>query len=345
MIKSITFTNRFGRSLHCDLFEPEFSNIAITNITGLGPGKSTIKVNDIATSDGGIFSSARMGARNIVFTFRFVDYDSDYNYVPIEDTRKLSYEFFMPKTQIRTIIETDRGRKYSITGYVESNEPSIFSKDESTTVSLICPGYYFKMDSDVGNSQHATILGQGYFEFPFSNESTDGVKLIQFGSVETTSTYDLYYDGDSENGFTLEVQFTGNVVNTITIDNTPIGNTSQRDIGIGHNTSNYPRWSDTDISSGYIDLDMDVLSRLLSDVYSDPVYSSGNKIVITSMTGNKSITFVTSEGDTYNILDSVTHLDWLKLYPGYNHFRVSADNASLGHFRVEAFFDVLYAGV
>jgi hypothetical protein len=345
MIESITFTNRFGRSLHCNLREPEYSNIAITDITGLGPGKSTMKINDIATSDGGIFSSARMGARNIVFTFRFIEYDPDYAYVPVEDSRRLSYEFFMPKTQIRVIIRTDRGREFTINGYVESNEPTIFSNQESSTVSLICPGYYFKMVSDTGDQQHETILGNGLFEFPFSNESTDGQKKIQFGEAERISTYELYYDGDTENGFELRITFLGNIVNEISVDNIPVGNTYNGDVGIGNDYINYPGWTDLDISSSFVHIDISALATLLSSVYSDPIYTNGNRIIITSQTGNKSVTFATFDGDMYNILDGVDHLDWLKLYPGYNRFRVSTDQASVGHFRVEAYFNTLYAGV
>ena len=344
MIKSITFTNRFGRSLHCNLWEPEHSHIAITNITGLGPGKSTIKVNDIATSDGGIFSSARMSFRNIVFTFRFLDYNQDCSYVPIEDTRRMSYEFFMPKSQIRTIVETDRDKKYVIYGYVESNEPTIFAETATATVSLICPGYYFKMISDISDSQNAVLVGNGLFEFPFSNESLDR-KLIQFGAATPVSTYDLYYDGDCENGFELVISFFGNAVNEILIDNIPIGNANAGDVGIGNDFVNYPIWVDPDISSGYISFDISELATLLSEVYTDPIYSDGNRIVITTMTGNKSVTFITANNDMYNILDGAEHLDWLKLYPGYNHFRISTDQPSVGHFKVEANFDTIYAGV
>lgn len=344
MIKSLTFTNRFGRSLHCSLFEPEHSNIAITNIDGLGPGKSNVTVNDIATSDGGIFSSARMSFRNIVFSFYFIDHDFDGKYIRVEDIRKLSYEFFMPKTQIRTIIETDHGRNYVIYGYVESNEPTIFSSKASSTVSLICPDYYFKMIGDLGDLQTATLLGTGCFEFPFSNESLDR-KLIEFFIVEAAHEYDLYYDGDSENGFELEIMFLGESVNYFTISNEPIGNSALGDVGFDE-LLNYPAWHDLELSSAYIQIYISDVADILSDSYtSDPIYAAGNKIVISTLTGKKSVTFITSGGDEYNILDGVRHIDWVKLYPGYNHFVVATDNVSAGRFRVDAKFNTLYSGV
>ena len=343
MIKSLTFTNRFGRSLHCNLFEPEHSNIAITNIDGLGPGKSNVTVNDIATSDGGIFSSARMSFRNIVFTFYFIDHDSEGNYVRVEDVRRLSYEFFMPKTKIRVVVETDHGKNYVIYGYVEYNEPTIFSKQSSSSVSLICPDYYFKMIGDTGDLQTAMLLGSGSFEFPFSNESLSR-KMIEFSVIEAAHEYDLYYDGDSENGFELEIMFLGDSVSYVTISNEPIGNSEQGNVGFDE-FINYPAWHDLELTS-YIQIYLSDIEEILSEIYtSDPIYAAGNKIIISTLTGKKSVTFVTYGGDEYNILDGIRHIDWIKLYPGYNHFTIATDNASAGRFRVEAHFNTLYSGV
>ena len=351
MIKAVTFTNRFGRSLRCVLSAPERSNFAITSINGLGPGAATVNIHEIVTSDGGYFGAARFSSRNIVVDFVLVDHDGDGNYIPIEKTRHLSYEFFSPKTKLQLLIETE-DRSLLIQGYVESNEPSIFQSQVSMTVSILCPGYYFKMVNNGDDVQIVKVYGTGLFEFPFSNESlkTDlepAQKLIQFGASEDEEVYSLYYDGDADNGFLLTVFFNGSpVTGSIIITNEPVGKTGMGDVGFipldGHD--DVLEWSDTSITDSYITINIDTLASRLASVYSDPIYSSGNVIEICTETGKKSAKFITGNNE-YNILGYLDHLDWLKLYPGYNNIHVVCNPASASHFNATMEFECLYSGV
>lgn len=347
MIQSLTFTNRFGRSLRCILGEPERSGFAITSVSGLGPGNSSVNIHDIATADGGFFGSARFSSRQIQITFRLQDFDLDGRYVPIEETRLLSYEFFAPKTKLQIVAETDR-RTLAIEGYVETNEPDIFQSDEAIQVSILCPGYYFKMISDNGSAQSTVIYGGGLFEFPFSNESINGTKLIQFGEVEQIQKYEMYYDGDAENGFVLDIAFKGETVNTISIQNNPLGNSEKGPVGflspqdavrVEYN------WNDISNLSKIITVNMTTVARKLGSRYSSPVYGVGNHIIISSTVGNKYAVFVDANNNYYNILDAFAHLDWLKLYPGYNEFTVTTDVSSIGHVTITADYEALYVGV
>lgn len=72
MIKSVTVTNYLGESLKMELTNPYDSGIAITDITGIGPGKADINVTELTSSDGSLYNSARLGTRNIVMTLRFM---------------------------------------------------------------------------------------------------------------------------------------------------------------------------------------------------------------------------------------------------------------------------------
>ena len=85
--------------------------------------------------DGAIFNSSRATFRNIVFSIYFVDIPT------IEDARLASYRWFSLKQKIKIIVKTDY-RECECIGYVESNEPNIFSKREKTTISIICPDPY-----------------------------------------------------------------------------------------------------------------------------------------------------------------------------------------------------------
>ena len=60
MIKSITVTNYLGESLKMELTNPYDSGFAITDITGIGPGKADINVTELTSSDGALHNSSRL---------------------------------------------------------------------------------------------------------------------------------------------------------------------------------------------------------------------------------------------------------------------------------------------
>jgi phage-related protein len=139
MIKSITVTNYLGDSIKLELGRPEQSGFLIKSISGLGPSKANINTTEVSTNDGSLFNSARLNQRNIVFDFIFVE---SINRESIEDIRQKSYKYFPIKKNVDLLIETDN-RIVKTTGYVESNEPNIFSSQEGAQISIICPDPYF----------------------------------------------------------------------------------------------------------------------------------------------------------------------------------------------------------
>lgn len=345
MIKTAIFTNRFGRSLRCALGAPGSTCLAISSIDGLGPGMASVTIHDIPTIDGGYFGSARYGSRNIVVNFSFLEFDADGQYVSVEKTRHMGYSFFQPKTPIQVLVESEE-RILVIVGYIEKCEPVIFSSAETMQVSILCPGYYFKMVSNGDDLLSARLYSAGLFQFPFANESLT-MRLLEFGNVSSTEIYNLLYNGDAENGFTLEIGFTGNeVTGQIFIANTPKGNTDLGNVGFGDDTpQDILNWSDQSLVENYIEIDMATLASRLSARYSDPIYTNGNRIVIRTEAGKKTAKLVTIGGDEFNILGYFPHLEWLKLYPGYNQFEIKCNNASIGHFNVTARYEALYTGV
>ena len=171
MIKSVTVTNAKGESLLISLSDPWASGFAISGISGLGPVKANISVTSYASRDGAVFNSARVDTRNIVLGMIFVSRGND----SVETIRQRTYQYFPVKERVTLRFVTDN-REAAIDGYVESNEPDIFNRRESTQISVICPDPYFY---DSSTSQKVSFLAKvGAFHFPFANEGTDSKTVI-----------------------------------------------------------------------------------------------------------------------------------------------------------------------
>lgn len=168
MIKKVIVTNYLGESIEFELRAPEKTGLFIRSIDGLGPGKASINTTDIASDDGSIFNSARSEQRNIVLTLGCLIADGVTD--SIETARQLTYKYFPKKKPLKFYILTDN-RELEILGYTESNEPEIFTDDETTQISIICPDPLFYSAGEGGT--HTTVFNgvDFLFEFAFDNES------------------------------------------------------------------------------------------------------------------------------------------------------------------------------
>lgn len=305
MIKSVTVTNYLGESLKMELTNPYDSGIAITDITGIGPGKADINVTELTSSDGSLHNSSRLGTRNIVMTLRFM-------FAPdIETVRQKTYRFFPIKKELTLTFETDNRSCY-ITGYVESNEPVIFEENEYTQISIVCPDPYFyslRADSTVFSG----VVSM--FEFPFSNEVQNNEETERFlimSDLQFETEQTVYYSGESEIGMTIRIRAIG------TVENLTIFNTRTRE---------------------FIKLDTDKLQQITGSVI-----IAGDEITICTVKGKKSIRLL-RDGVTTNILNCMTKdSSWIQLVKGDNILACTADSgAEKLHFSVEN--NVIYEGV
>ena len=304
MIKSITVTNYLGDSLVLDLARPELSGYVVKSVTGLGAGKSTINTTEVATNDGSIYNSARLSSRNIVLSLAFLWKPT------IEDVRHLSYKFFPIKRMVTLLIETDN-RLAQITGYVESNEPTIFSKDEGSDISIICPDPFFYSAGEDGTNVTTFSGIDSLFEFPFSNESLTE-NLLEMGSIQNLMDKVVVYDGDSEIGITITIYIMGPTTN-IAIYNTGTRETMR--------------------------IDTDKITSIMGSGL-----TAGDEIIICTVKGKKSITLLRN-GVRTNILNCLDkNTDWFTLAKGDNVFAYSADTGANNlQFKIEN--QVIYEGV
>lgn len=301
MIKSITVTNPSNESLKMVLTRPAESGFVITSITGLGPPKAIINTKELVTTDGALYNSARTTSRNIVLNIRFLENPS------IEATRQKSYKYFPVKKMVKLTIETDN-RLSEINGYVESNEPNIFSKEESCQISIICPDPYFYSAED-----QFTIfsVSEPMFEFPFSNESLQE-KLLTVSNLMVDEIQTVYYSGDMDVGITIHIHAVGSARN-ITIYNT------------------------TTRESMVINSD-----KLISLTGSD--IKNRDDIIISTLKNDKHI-YLLRNGIYTNILNCVEKgMSWFRLSKGDNVFYYAAEEGSSNlQFRIDN--KIAYQGV
>lgn len=298
MIKSIKVTNYTGDSIKLVLGEPERSGFLIKSITGLGPVKATINTTKITTGDGSLYNSARSNERNIVMDIVFVD---SINHESIEDLRQKSYKYFPLQKNVELIIETDN-RIVKTIGYVESNEPDIFSKQENTKISILCPDPCLYSVKEENVTNFYTI--EPMLEFPFSNELTEGdsgeeivsTANIILSSIHMKAEGCLTYTGDVETGVEICIHAIGQA-SGITIYNIDSRESMRID------TTKL----EAIVGSGIMAFD---------------------DIVITTTKGIKTIKLI-RRGVSHNIINCLDRKsDWFTISKGSNRFGFTADSGS-----------------
>lgn len=283
MIKSLKVTNHNNQSLLLELYHPERSGLIINNIDGLGPPKADINSAEVAMMDGGLFTSARMTQRNIVITLTMM-------FDPlIEDSRIRTYTYFPVKKKVRLEITTDY-RHAECEGYVESNTPVIFTNQETTQISIICPDPFFY---EFGEEVMIFSGVHPMFEFPFSNESVTE-PLLEFGHMFYDSRAVLHYVGDADTGVFITVH---------AMDGTPEGITI---------------WN-TDTRERII-INTEKIKRL-----TDITFGKSDDILINTKIGEKYVRLL-HDGQYYNIISCINKdADWFQLTNGNNTFGFVAE--------------------
>lgn len=300
MIQTVTFTNHKDESLEIDLRNPWPAGLAIMSMTGLGPPGANINMTELSTVDGSVFNSARVPKRNIVIQFAILDHDT------IEEARHMIYRYFPIKKPVTVTIKTDTREVYTI-GYVEMNEPEIFSNFETAQVSLVCADPYFY---SVENTVTYLNAIAGGFEFPFTNPVN--TNSLKFGELSSGDPTDIYYEGETPVGVEIEIHFSG-AVRSIRLYNI----TSDQEILI----------------------DTDRVAAISGNSIQD-----GDIIKINTIAGHKSV-ILNRGGNIFNILSCLSRdTRWIQLEHGDNIFVYSAQ-AGVNNMLITVFNKELYEGV
>lgn len=164
-----------------DLFE-------VRNIDGLGPVKADVNTTPFGSIAGESFTGTNVGKRNIVFT---IGMTPDWNDWTFSKLRRLLSKYFSPEQRIRLVFESMEFSPVEISGYIESNDPNMFSKDPEQQISIICPNLYFRSVYPVvveGNSEITSII-----DYDGTVETGFNLLMHQESGPNPTST-DIYSD-------------------------------------------------------------------------------------------------------------------------------------------------------
>lgn len=296
MIKSLTVTNYVGDSWEIELAKPKKYGIAITDITGIDAVTADIYDQEMASSDGSIYTSSRATKRNIVISATLLPVTT------VEEVRHLLYKMFPVKHATTLRFETET-RDCEINGYVESNAHVIFKEQVTTQVSVICPYPYFHSVEGDGSNVTCFYGIEPMFEFPFSNESlTDN--LIEFGEIVNRKENVIVYEGDEDTGIIIRIDAFGSA-GSITIYNV--------------------------LTRESMRLDNDKLQKMTGKGI-----SQGDSIIISTVKNDKYIQLLRDGVYTniLNCLDRDS--DWIGLSNGDNVFAYEADSGADNlQFRIE----------
>lgn len=309
MIKSLTVRNYIGDEITITLTELDPDHgLYVKSITGLGPPKGVINTSDYAVIDGSLYNSARAEKRNIVMQLLFRETT---NCPDVETARQNTYRYFPLKRQLTLIFETDH-RLVEIKGYVESNEPNIFSEQESNQISIICDDPFFY---EVGeNNPQITYFSNvtSLFEFEFDNNDLDE-RLIELSKYETTKEKVLVYSGDAETGIIIRVHVLDSIGN-ITVYNF--------------------------LTKERMFIDNSKIEALTGEALKE-----ADELIISTMENNQYVNLL-REGNTVNVLNAVDRSsDWIQLRPGDNVLAFTTDNETDDNLEFSVENRVLFWGI
>lgn len=173
-------------------------NYALLSVGGLTPPAATINTAVIATSDGAVFNSSRLGTRNIVLTIAPLN--------SIETNRINLYQYFKAKQYIKLYLENNT-RSVWIDGYIEKIDGNLYTEKQQLQISIICPDPYFK-DTTTGLYTFSNVID--LFSFPFAIEETPGIPISELGEyVEIAITN----NSDDETGVLITLLANAAVTN------------------------------------------------------------------------------------------------------------------------------------
>ena len=303
MIKSLTITNHLGDSVVLELMRPEKSGFIVKSIEGLGPVDAVINMTDTATHNGSLYNSARLDRRDIVMNLGFLQTGHE----SIADIRRKSYKYFPLMKNVHILIETDKN-VVETNGYVQSNQPDIFSREEGCSVTIQCEDSFLYSPT----INRTTFSGvEPLFEFPFENPSLTE-PMIQFGSMVNDRTKSVFYEGDSEVGIDINIYVMGEASGIV----------------ISNATTEERMKLDT--------------SKIASLTGSGLI--KGDDIIINTEVGKRSAILIRN-GFTYNIFNCISRdSDWFTLTRGDNIFVYQADTG-ISNLRLEILNRIAYVGV
>ena len=308
MFQSMTVTNARGDTLDLPIRNPMATGYNVVAIDGLGPVDAVLRTSNTVTTDGVIFNGARKDEREIVINLAYYP-ESGKN---IEDLRHGTYKYFPEKEEVTLVFHADT-RSVSTTGIVESNDVSIFSEKEGSSIVIKCPDPWFRIDNELNRVTSFSNV-EPVFEFPFNwtNNPVSEPKPLWFGAIHNMHSKNIVYDGESEVGVIIRMSFDAPVRN-IRIYNEEAGQ------------------------------EIDVFTDKVKLIIADGI-KPGDELVICTIPKRKSVEII-RDGISYNILNAINRdVRFITLHKGANTIVYSAESG-VDNIRMSIENETLYTGV
>lgn len=313
--------------IELDLFNPYKNGLVVGTVTGTGPVKANITMDDWAIVDGARFNKARIPKRNIVIPIIYVGDTS------VEELRHMVYKYFPEKEKVQLTFVNDSG-EYNIEGYIEDNNVPMWVKQEQSQISILCENPYFYRENEIVQT-FVKSIPQFHFHNGFfpSNKFFADYPQISLEHPTGHPTPAVALLNDIEEGSSDKIygnlMMTGRKIRShyITVDNIstiPIGlKINMTALGSVEN----PRFVNLTTNEGF---------------YLKGTFEKGTAITIDTRSGYKRVSY----GDGTNAITTMDILQskWIQLQPGENIIKYGAKTGS-SSMDVSVSFRPLYEGI
>lgn len=292
MIKSIEVSHIYGEYNHLRLIleSPEESEgYAVTDVTGLTPGKANIGTTDWAIIDGSSVISNRLGKRTISLSITFIEGLGR----SVEQMRDYIYLYFPIKKKVKLTINRENGQSFFIHGYVEKNDPKIWSKQEGVDIDILCPNPYFK-DAKADEVNFMEQIDHWHFD---SFEPRIYIPDESLDYPPREETFPIFP-----------------ISEIIIVKERDIDNNSNVDVGMEFKIHAYGQV----VNPGIMNSTSGEMFRLLYTMTKDEEITIVTRDAEYSVESNKN-------GNILQYVDLAMN-DWIKAYPGRNHIGIFCDN-------------------
>lgn len=308
MFQSMTVTNARGDTLDLPIRNPMATGYNVVAIDGLGPVDAVLQTSNTVTTDGVLFNGARKDEREITINLAYYP-DAGKS---IEELRHGTYKYFPEKEEVTLVFHAET-RSVRTTGIVESNDISIFSEKEASSIVVKCPDPWFRIDDEQNRITSFSNV-EPVFEFPFNwtNNPVSEPNALWFGAIQNMHSKNIMYDGESEVGVIIHMSFDAPAHN-IRIYNEDAGQ------------------------------EIDIFTDKVGQIITDGI-KQGDELVICTIPKRKSVEVI-RDGISYNILNAINRdVRFITLHKGANTIVYSADSGVDSiHMSIEN--ETLYTGV
>jgi len=192
------------------------SSFTVDDIDGLDPVKATLVSSSFARLDGQQYQSSRREARNIKLRLGL---DPDYVTESVRDLRARLYTYFMPKSQVSLRFYMSEGLTVEIVGRVESFETTLFTKEPSVDISIMCfdPDFY-ELTSELMNENTTSTTAETLHVYEGNVET--GI-IFTLNVDRTLTEFTIYHRPPDDSMRTLD--FAGDLLagDTLVINTIP----------------------------------------------------------------------------------------------------------------------------